>query len=102
MAHPKRKRECYDLVFGAVTYYGSCYDELVTSTPLVYRCACRWYTYGEGSIWHAFTGQQNITLSIDTDLQIPEYDETNNTLTVELGPIPVGDATWSRVKTLYR
>ena len=64
-------------------------------------CACVWILYPE-SPWFVAAGQMNCTVIVDPNDLIEEIDETNNSMTMELGPVAADPATWSTVKALYR
>jgi len=99
--YPDCDGNCNDLVLGSVTYYGSCYDEYIAAQTL-WRCACRWYTYGEGQIFHPIVDQATVTVKIDLPESVPEWDETNNELTIDLGPVGDDSPTWSSMKSMFR
>ena len=99
--YPDCSGNCNDLVFGGVIYYGSCYDEYIAAQTL-WRCACRWYTYGEGQILHPITDQTTVTVKIDLAGTVPEWDETNNEMTMDIMAVADDSPTWSSLKAMFR
>lgn len=99
--YPDCDGECYDLVLGSVTYFGSCQGEYIAAQTL-WRCACHWYTYGEGQILHPILDQSYVTVRIDLPDTVLEWDEDNNEMTMDLGPVGDDEPTWSALKAIFR
>ncbi|MBC8426953.1 hypothetical protein H8E07_22795 [bacterium] len=49
-----------------------------------------------------YHGEQTVTATADPQGIYAEGDETNNSMSIALGPIAAETRTWSHVKTLYR
>jgi subtilase family serine protease len=46
--------------------------------------------------------QNNVTVTIDPEGIVPELNEMNNSMTVEIGPTATQPSTWGAIKSLYR
>jgi|GEM_PF-456788 len=46
--------------------------------------------------------QNNVTVTIDPEGMVPELNEMNNSMTVEIGPTATQPSTWGAIKSLYR
>jgi len=94
--------DCYEWCPDLGTIWGSCTDEYIGAG--YFRCKCHWYTNGDDPTIYNYTGQSEVTVSIDLARNgVVESDETNNILTVPLvPPTPVEGMSWSTVKALYR
>ena len=87
--------ECLDIVTFTAIWYGECrYWQLN-------QCSCH-YTIEPYVEWSGFYNQQFCTVIVDPNDLVDELDETNNEMTIALGPVTTRQESWSAVKALYR
>jgi hypothetical protein len=85
-------------IYGFFAYVDGVCDRRLAAPNL---CGCIWVLYPE-SPWFISLGQQTCTIIVDPNDLVTELDETNNELTIELGPVASEPQSWSSVKALYR
>jgi hypothetical protein len=89
--------ECLGLYTFTSDWDGECKE-----WPNFYNCGCG-YTitpYVEPVPYEL--GFQTMVLTVDPNDVVPETDETNNEVVIDLGPIANDLVTWSGVKSIYR
>ncbi|MBU0741365.1 hypothetical protein KKG45_02020 [bacterium] len=88
--------ECLDIVSFTAYYAGNC-----QRSALFYFCGCK-YTITPYVQWIPYAGQATLTVVVDPYNLVPEVDETNNTMTIDLEPVADETITWTAVKSIYR
>lgn len=88
--------ECLDIYGFGAYYEGACQDIYA-----FFHCGCT-YTMEPFVEWIPYGGQPTLTVVVDPDHEVPEVDEGNNSMTVDLEPIANESLTWTTVKSIYR
>jgi hypothetical protein len=89
--------ECLSLYTFTSDWDGDCRE-----WPNFYNCACGYTITPYVEPVQVEPGYQTLVLTVDPNDVVPETDESNNTVTIDLGPIANDFVTWSGVKSLYR
>jgi hypothetical protein len=87
--------ECFDVLGFSSSWEGFC------SGANFDQCACSW-VITVSSMWLLNNNQQAATVIVDPLDQVEEFDETNNVLILDLGPIAMATRTWTSIKALYQ
>jgi len=88
---------CADLVSGLGWMDGFC-----TSSGRTPPCGCSYIAHREFEPVPYMIGYNTVVITLDPDDLIDETDETNNVMTIDLGPIANEFVTWSALKGMYR
>ncbi|MBC8426900.1 hypothetical protein H8E07_22525 [bacterium] len=89
--------ECLQLYAFASDWTADCIE-----WPNFYNCGCKYtITPYIQPIPYEF-GYQTMQVTVDPFYAVPETDESNNEVTIDLGPIPNDMETWSSIKSIYR
>ncbi len=89
---------CLDIT----TYQGTITGFCSGNNTTFMRCGCS-YHYVEEYPWTVIEpGFTTVTIIVDPYNVVPEYDETNNTIVIDLMPIANETSTWSGIKSMYR
>lgn len=88
--------DVYSLLFGYGE--GSCHPG-----GFLGHCGCLWvvdeYEFPETTFVQGYT---TVTIEVDPNHLVPETDESNNIMTIDLGTIANDFTTWSGIKSMYR
>ncbi|MBC8426899.1 hypothetical protein H8E07_22520 [bacterium] len=82
-------------------YYGSA-EGTCASGGFLMHCGCLYSIEYELPETTFVPGYTTVTVAVDPFNLVPETDETNNTMTIDLGPIANDFETWSSIKSMYR
>jgi len=89
--------ECLEIWTFTSNWVGEC-----ISWPNFYRCGCKYTITPYVEPVPCEPGVTTMTIVVDPNDLIPETDETNNEMTIDLGAVGDDLLTWSGVKSMYR
>lgn len=87
--------DIYSIYYGTAT--GTC-----ASGGFLMHCGCYYVIDYELPETTFVPGYTTVEINVDPFNLVTETDETNNTMTIDLGPIANEIKTWSTVKSMYR
>ncbi|MBC8426897.1 hypothetical protein H8E07_22510 [bacterium] len=88
---------CLDIYTGLGWFDGFC-----ASSGFLLNCGCLYVINKEFEPVPYSLGYTTVTVTVDPYNLVPEADETNNQMTIDLGAIPNDAAAWGAIKSMYR
>jgi hypothetical protein len=88
---------CLDIYTGLGWLDGFC-----STSGFLWNCGCLYVINKEFEPVPYSLGYNTVTVTLDPYNLVPEADETNNEMTIDLGPIANDFVTWSGIKSMYR
>jgi hypothetical protein len=94
-------RECPQIVIDGVPTNGVC-GAVFVYDPAAEKCACAYYAETPGGGFPRPPIAETCTVTVDPGNTVPEFDETNNSMTVSIGASPITKTSWGVIRSLYR
>jgi hypothetical protein len=89
--------DCLNLYTTQGTLTGFC----TGNNTIFMRCGCSYYWTQEYDWTLIEPGFTTVTVIVDPDDLVEEFDESNNEITIDLAPIPNESRTWGAIKSIY-